>query len=41
MPVYSTKAIKWYQTNHTLFKFVCSNYPAWLKNVISTTNNTK
>lgn len=39
--VYSTKAIKWYQTNHTLFKFVCSNYPAWLKNTISTTNNTK
>lgn len=39
--VYSTKAIKWYQTNHTLFKFVCSNYPAWLKNVISTTNNTQ
>lgn len=39
--VYSTKAIKWYQTNHTLFKFVCSNYPAWLKNVIPTTNNTK
>ena len=39
--VYSAKAIKWYQTNHTLFKFVCSNYPAWLKNTISTTNNTK
>lgn len=33
--VYSSKAVRWYQSNHLLFKYLCSNYPAWLKNVIS------
>lgn len=32
--VYSAKAIKWYQSNYTSLKSLCTNYPAWLKEVI-------
>ena len=32
--VYSSKAVKWYQSNYALLKTLCTNYPAWLKEVI-------
>ncbi len=33
--VYSSKAVKWYQDNYMMFKYICSNYPAWLKDVMA------
>lgn len=32
--VYSSKAVQWYQSNYSLLKTLCTNYPAWLKEVI-------